>query len=283
MKKNIFLLLIVIFFLLPMQNIAAQSSNAGFVQGNIWYSKDPFEENDNIRIYTVIFNPDDRELSGVVLFFDQTKLLGRKDFTVAGKSIKDVFIDWTAATGEHVIFARIENAKLLISKGKYQEVFLTENKTEDSSRIVEKKSVVETISLGEQGAGLIADSVKKIENVVQEYTPNFIVKPIVGVATALENLRENISTKTENKKLEIKGTTAILSKADDLKINENGELVPNSKKAESSKPLAKTLELSFFSIISIFFKYKILYYGILTIFAWLLIRYIWHLIFLRVR
>src|SRR3989338_5661631 len=47
----------------------AQSSNAGFVPGNIWYSLDPFLEGDKIKIYTLIFNPDPRELSGTVIFF----------------------------------------------------------------------------------------------------------------------------------------------------------------------------------------------------------------------
>ena len=61
-----------------MQKILAQSSNTGFVPGNIWYSKDPFEEGDKVKIYTFIFNPDSRELSGTVIFFDKTVLLGKK-------------------------------------------------------------------------------------------------------------------------------------------------------------------------------------------------------------
>jgi len=55
----------------------AQSSNAGFVPGNIWYSLDPFLEGDKIKIYTLIFNPDPRELSGTVVFFDNSVFLGK--------------------------------------------------------------------------------------------------------------------------------------------------------------------------------------------------------------
>ena len=48
--KRIGIVLFLIFFLLPNHNLRAQDSNAGFVPGNIWYSQDPFEEGDKIKI-----------------------------------------------------------------------------------------------------------------------------------------------------------------------------------------------------------------------------------------
>ena len=81
--KKAGIVLFLIFSLLPIQKIFAQSSNTGFVQANIWYSKDPFEEGDKVKIYTFIFNPDTRELSGTVIFFDNTVMLGKKDFIVS--------------------------------------------------------------------------------------------------------------------------------------------------------------------------------------------------------
>src|SRR3989344_4963797 len=98
--------LILIVFLLPINKIIAQTSNAGFVPGNIWYSTDPFEEGDKIKIYTLIFNPDARELSGTVIFFDNSIFLGKKDFVAPAKGVKDISIDWTAAAGSHSILRK---------------------------------------------------------------------------------------------------------------------------------------------------------------------------------
>jgi len=142
-RKKILWLVILLLCLLPVFKIQAQDSNAGFVPGNIWYSPDPFEEGDKIKIYTVLFNPDAREFSGTVIFFDKTTFLGKKDFKVGARSVLDVSIDWTVSVGEHVIFAKIENAKFLISAGKYEEVYLLGNQTEESERTVKKKIITQ--------------------------------------------------------------------------------------------------------------------------------------------
>ena len=95
------------------------SLDAGFVNSNIWYSQDNFTEGDKIKIYTVIFNPDSRQFSGTVSFFDKTVLLGKKNFSISGNGVNNVSIDWTVIAGDHTIFAKIENSKFLISDGKY--------------------------------------------------------------------------------------------------------------------------------------------------------------------
>ena len=105
--KNIVLTLILLFYLFPIGKIFAQIPNVGFIPSNIWYSKDPFEEGDKIKIYTLLYNPDSRELSGNVIFFDNTTLLGQKSFKIASKAVKDLSIDWTVEAGNHTIFAKI--------------------------------------------------------------------------------------------------------------------------------------------------------------------------------
>src|SRR6185436_8374955 len=92
--KIIFILSLTVLLAAPLQKIFAQSSNAGFAPGNIWYSQDSFQEGDKVRIYTIVFNPDGRQLSGTVIFFDNSVFLGKKDFTVEPKAVKDVFMEW---------------------------------------------------------------------------------------------------------------------------------------------------------------------------------------------
>lgn len=266
--KNFGIILLLIFSLLPLNKINAQTTNAGFIPSNIWYSKDPFEEGDKIKIYTLIFNPDTRELSGTVNFYDKTTLLGKKTFTVASKAVKDISIDWTVDAGNHNIFAKIEGAKFLISAGKYENIVLTENQTEESSRTISKKIVPK---LPDTLENIATDGqISKVQNVILENTPDFIAKPIIGVVNSLEELRENAGTSSKNKKEEI---------SNQIKALDNAE-APADPESNSKlqKPL-KYIELFFLTIFSIVLNNKWVFYITLALVIFFLIRFIWHRIF----
>jgi len=288
-KKNIGIILLLVFCLLPIQKINAQVSNAGFIPGNIWYSQDPFEEGDKIKIYTLIFNPDIRELSGTVVFFDNNVFLDKKDFTAEAKGVKDVSTDWTATVGTHVIFAKIENAKFLVSKGKYEEVYLAENETSKSLRTVNKKIIAETTnptdtstnigSIIDNVSNASQDSVKNIGKTIGTNTPEFIAKPMVLGASTIENFRQDVGITSENKKEDIQSQI----KALDINKNDNAKIASDSKSTniEVSKFLKpfKYVELFFFTFLSFILNNKFIFYGILIIIVFLIMRYIWHLIF----
>ena len=268
--KKIGTILFLIFSLLPIQKIFAQDSNIGFVSGNIWYSQDPFEEGDKIKIYTFIFNPDNRELFGTVIFFDKTILLGKKDFTIPAKTANDISIDWTVTVGDHTIFAKIENAKFLISKGKYEEVYLAENETEKSSRTVSKKIISKENSetSSETNTGTTVLDIKKI---IEEKTPTFITEPIASTVNTLEEFRINTNIASDNKKEEIKNEIKIL----DAKKTTSKE---NTKTNPFLKPF-KYVEVFLLTVFSFILNNTILFYGILTIVVFFILRFIGKKIF----
>ena len=253
-----------------MQKILAQSSNTGFVPGNIWYSEDPFEEGDKVKIYTFIFNPDARELSGTVIFFDKTVLLGKKDFIIPGKTANDVSTDWTVTAGSHSIFGKIENAKFLISKGKYEEVYLTENETEKSSRTVSKKIISKTTDTNTDSNSA---SISDITKIIKEETPDFITKPIVSVTESLETFRSNLNTASNDKKEEIKKEIQALGAE-----LPRGSSAPKDTISPLLKPFKYT-EIFFLSVFSFILNNKILFYGILIIVVFFILRFIWKKIF----
>ena len=268
--KKIGTILFLIFSLLPIQKIFAQDSNIGFVSGNIWYSQDPFEEGDKIKIYTFIFNPDNRELFGTVIFFDKTILLGKKDFTIPAKTANDISIDWTVTVGDHTIFAKIENAKFLVSKGKYEEVYLAENETEKSSRTVSKKIISKENSetSSETNTGTTVLDIKKI---IEEKTPTFITEPIASTVNTLEEFRINTNIASDNKKEEIKNEIKIL----DAKKTTSKE---NIKTNPFLKPF-KYVEVFLLTVFSFILNNTILFYGILTIVVFFILRFIGKKIF----
>ena len=279
--KKIGIVLFLILFLLPVVKIYGITSDAGFIPENIWYSKDPFEEGDKIKIYTLIFNPDSRELSGTVMFFDKTIFLGKKSFAVPPKGVKDISIDWTAIAGDHTIFGKIENARFLISKDNYEEVYLAKDETEKSKRTVAKK-IIPKESLEPESNIFNADNITKenteqnsqIENIkktIQEKTPDFIAKPISMAANAMENFRENIATTTDEKKEEVKIEIKNLDKNINIILE---KVTEPEKKSSITKPL-KYVELFLLSFASFVFNNKIIFYGILIVIIFLTLRFIW--------
>ena len=283
--KKIGVILLLIFLIGPIKT-SAQIASGGFVRGSIWYSVDPFSEGDKIKIYTVIFNPDERELSGTVIFFDNSVFLGKKDFTAPAKGVKDIFVEWTVTAGEHKIFGKIESAKFLLANGKYEEIYLAENKTEENTRTVNKKVTLKTADLSKSLDTLInsasaagSQSIKNIIDFIALKTPEFITKPITFTTKAMEKVRTAVGNAMRNKK------AAVQAQIKTLDVNEkNNTKIPAEAKTEKIntnkflKPF-KYIELFLIAFFSFILNNKFIFYGTLIIILILIARYIWNLIF----
>lgn len=104
--------------------------NAGFVQGNIWYSKTPFFAGDKIRIYTIVFNGSTQDLTGSVEFLDNGIPIGESQFAISGGGrVRDMWVDWIAKDGKHTITARIAEVSATDTSGKKKIVALESGET----------------------------------------------------------------------------------------------------------------------------------------------------------
>ncbi|MES2416116.1 MAG: hypothetical protein V4504_00215 [Patescibacteria group bacterium] len=278
-KLRIGILILLCFLSVGNKFIFAQSStNAGFVPSNIWYSKDPFEEKDSIKIYTLVFNSDSkRALSGSVLFFDNDVLLGKKAFTAAPSSVAQVFVNWQVTVGSHDIYAKIENSKFTVSAGKYEDVYLNENESEHSKRTVNKKIILPSSSdvVKENTFSNSGDAISNIANTIKEKTPDIIAKPILATVGATEDFRtttENTLVKKEN---EIQKDLKSLSS---IQISKPTASTPSPKKSFIQKPF-KYVELFFVKLFSFIFKYKILFYGLSFLLIIWILRFLWQRFF----
>lgn len=272
--KKIAVVLLVIFSVLPINRIYAQVSNTGFVQANIWYSKDPFEEGDKIKIYTLLFNPDSRQLSGTVNFFDNSVLLGKKNFSIAPGATNALSIDWTVTAGKHDIFGEIENAKFLLSDGSYEAVTLSQGETEKSSITVAKK-IVPVADTGEAtNSNSINNSVStlasSIENTVTSSTPSFISGPIISTTSALESFRQNTANASQQKETDVKSQIKALDENKTvLKKGSKGTTENTAPPSSLLKPF-KYVELFFLTIASFILNNQIIFYAILIIIVFLI-------------
>ncbi|MCK9344919.1 MAG: hypothetical protein M0P64_02185 [Candidatus Pacebacteria bacterium] len=138
MKRFIYILLLV---LSPFSFACAADEpikNAGFVPANIWYSKDPFFAGETIRVYTIIFNGSSYDLEGTVEFLDNGVLLGKTNFSLSGGGrVRDLWVDWKATNGKHVMTARIVNVTASLAGGAKRSIALDNAETGKSERLVD--------------------------------------------------------------------------------------------------------------------------------------------------
>lgn len=256
----------ILFFSISSNLFAAQQ--AGFLPQNIWFSKDSFLEGDKIKIYTLVFNPDQRELYGSVLFFDNDTLLGKKTFSVPGTNVLQISIPWQVTSGQHVIYAKIENTRFLNSPGKYEDVYLSSNESEKTKITIEKKET--NIEEKKEAEAKTENSesnnqVSKIGEYIKDNTPSFIAKPTVKIAENLDSRRESIAESLSKEQSKIEN---------DIKKTKE----PTEQKSKIKKPL-QYIGLFFVSLFKFIFTKKILFYVLLALLIFFTVRFIWRKFF----
>lgn len=140
-------LIFLLFLLSPLLLNAEAFYSAGFLSGNIWYSKDPFFTRDTVRIYSAVFNSSAEDITGTVEFLDNGASVGTSDFFVEkGGNLDRVWIDWVATGGPHVVEAQITSAKFVLVGGREVAVQLSNMHTPKSERFVSLDTDHDTIA-----------------------------------------------------------------------------------------------------------------------------------------
>jgi hypothetical protein len=302
LKIFLFSVLFLCSVLLPI-NLYAENTNVGFVPSNIWYSKDPFSDGEKIKIYTLLFNQDSRELSGKLSFYNRDTLLGSKNFTLKSQESEVVALEWIVTAGTHTIYARITDAKFLVGSGKYEEINIAQNESEKSQKIVIKKIAPDIKKLESDIKEKVEESVGPIANIedkIIENTPKVISKPVIAVTSSLDSLRLSGLDYTTNKKEEIQKEINELKAEQEIQNNNeqyklvNGEKTEvkepaqnatqevaggegekiNENKSQVNKPL-KYLSLFFFTVLSFILNNKIIFYITLIFLVFSILRFIW--------
>jgi hypothetical protein len=199
--------------------------------------------------------------------------VGKKSIVVPPKGVKDVSINWTVTAGDHSILAKLENAKFLISTGKYEDVYLEENQTDTSERTVSKKITAKPVAqTAKEEPSKVTETLNNtfsnIEETISGSTPKFISVPILATTHVIESARESVAASSDSKKSEVNEAIGAIKK-------------PN-KEGNKSSPILKPLkyaELFLLTLLAFIFGQKIIFYGILLVILFYLLRYIYRLAF----
>lgn len=284
MKKLLFI------FLLSMSGVSFAHaselpiSNAGFVQSNIWYSKDPFYTGDKVRIYTVIFNGSAYDLTGAVEFLDNGTSLGKTNFSLSGSGrAQDLWVDWKASGGSHTITARLVNVIADGPNGK-QAVLLPNTETGRSERMIDvdpavkeaqaKLEAQKVAEAGTQALGKVDSAMQTVKDVVP-------VPIKVGVSAGVNSIEKfrlsegyQLRLAKEQKSKEIDAITArakIANAPTGSAKKETTVLDTVSNVAE--KPFAYAM-FAAVGALQFIFEWRVVFYGIILYVVYRVIKWI---------
>lgn len=283
--KKIFLTL---FLLLSFTTVAYASDapvkNAGFVQANIWYSKEPFFAGETVRIYTVIFNGSTQDLSGSVEFMDNGTSIAKAPFNLlgSGKALP-VSVRWKAMEGKHTITARIVDASTSLYGGAKTPIVLENAEGVASVQTVELDPAVKEAQAkadATKAVETVTPIVGKVEGAIQTVT-NSIPVPIKEGTTASANAAEDFRTTIENqlrvakenkgKQLDIiNARTASTTAKIDVANKKAGILSTVSGYTE--KPFAYIM-FGLLAFLQYFFAWRIIFYGVIFYILYRLIKW----------
>ncbi len=269
--KKIFLVAAIFFWLNSFIAAAAILKNTGFIQGNIWYSEDPFYVGDSIRIYSAIFNNSGNDLIGVAEFYDGAEKIGSSNFSAINGRLVEVWADWTVTEGKHKIYAKIIDAKIAKVGGGYEAVDLPNVFTGSNEKSAFTKPV-EVSSQTQLPAAQTEPQATGAETATTTF-PAQIAATIIAYAeksvAAINTTADNLAAKVEAKKIEVKNNITALNSQETKnsvpvasQTSQKGSADTAEQPSQFKKPL-DYLYLASLNALGFMLEYKILLYPIL--------------------
>lgn len=265
--SKFFAILPLLIFALFIQAETITLENSGFVPGNIWLSKTPTSVGEEIKIYTMVWNGSTNDVSGTVTFFDNDQVIDKQNFILSGEgSSKILFQKWTAATGYHKLYAQITDSVGGPRGSKAITVSLQYSKTS------EEEHFIDTPKVTEPGKTTLVNNIvgSKID-FAKGYVEANLPKPVTGTTKAisgnLETMRVNANEWSNQVLTKIKNDL----NPSDIKLKYQTSTNKNSG-FSVERPI-KYVELFLLSVMAFIFGQAWIFYGVLIILVFFVLRY----------
>jgi len=273
MKKYFLFFLIILSVILAFPVYAETLVNSGFIPGQIWYSKAALVDGDTINIHTAIWNGEKDSISAKVEFYDKNVILGSRDVILLASELKDVFVPCKITAGDHVISAKIISSLATVS-GVKEKIVLNRTTTSEDRQfvsVVAKNQAGETVSPDKE----LQTQIDKTSSEINSIVPKNVSTSVTNGFSVVDDFRD----KTFTQVTAIKNDTQ--NKID--QINSEKEKVTETPKENVSlssateKPIAY-IKLFLFSLFAFVLGSKIIFYGLVILIVFLIIRFIYRMI-----
>jgi hypothetical protein len=265
-RKYLIFLIIILSLFGTVSVFAEATINSGFIPGQIWYSEEPLVEGDTVNIYTAAWNGEKDPMSAKVEFYDKNVILGTREVTIPSMELKGVFIPWKITSGDHEISAKIISSTVMIS-GKNEKVTLKQTTTSINKQFV---SVVVKNKDGDpvSETDVLKNQLDKASSTISNVVPENVSTSLSNSFSAIDNLRSNTLTQVDAAKVATQKEIGQVLGTETKNIN--ADKVSNVQDA-TKKPIAY-IKLFLLSAASFILGNKIVFYGILVVLAFLIIR-----------
>jgi hypothetical protein len=267
MKKYIISLLIIFSTILVFPVGVFAAVNSGFIPGQIWYSKSTLVEGETVNIHTAVWNGEKDSLTVKVGFYDKNTLLGSRDVALASLELKDVYIPWKITAGDHIISAKITSSTSTVS-GKKETVVLDRALTSNDRQFVAVSAKDNNVVTSAPGIDALKTQIDKTSAEINSIVPENVSNVIVDAFNSVDSVRDNTLTKVTVIKDETK------KEVDSFKSESNtGQTTIQKTNIEDAtkKPIAY-IKLFLFSVLVFIFANKIVFYAVLLIIVFSIIR-----------
>jgi len=269
MKKSLFILILICS--LSANFVFAESDKStGLIPGSIWYSEEPLVDGKSVKIYTAIWNGDSEPLSAKVEFYDKSVVLGTRDVVVEKESLKDVYITWKVTSGDHLISAKITSSSQ--NTGGQSEKIVLDRVSTTADKVFVPVSIKDVNGNPASTSDAFKSQVNKAKDDIKSAIPESVSAPITNSFSDLDAMRARIDEKIDVSKVETKNEIAVIKDKSETK-DQKGSV--DSKPLDASEKPIAYIKLFLLSLVGFIFGSKIVFYGLILLIAFLIIRWIY--------
>ena len=274
--KKYFIYFILVYFIFTPSVYALDLTATGFIPGQIWYSKDSFVEGDSVDIHTAVWNNNSYPLSVRVQFYDGNVLLGYRDVSIPSLQLKDVSINWKVTSGDHSISAKIISPVIMSSSGEETAV-LVHTLTGTDNKFI---PILISTANGQPATSsdIIQSQIDKATSSLSSILPDSVSNPLTSNLGVVDNFRASTSKTINDIKNQTQSKIDALNKQDSansVSKKVNGKVVVTPNKAGTTdateKPIAY-IKLFFLGVLSFVFGSKIIFYLLIVLVLFYIIR-----------
>lgn len=263
-----FLIIIIILLCSTSLAFADTTQTTGFIPGPVWYSKNPIVAGDNIKIHTVVWNGDVKELSTRVEFYDKNVILGTRDVIVPPSELKDVSISWLVTFGDHYISAKIVSSS--INNGGKKEVINVSMKETAQNHLFVPIAIKEVDGVPASSGDVLKNQVNQATSDLKSILPTSVTDTISSNFNSIDTFRQNtnstIKESKDNTQKEIDSLNSTVKPK---------EAVANQKPLDATQKPIAYVKLFFLSVLGFIFANKIVFYGLCALVLFIIIRFIY--------
>ena len=268
-------------------NTTKTFAGTGFLGGPMWINPEVPADGDLVTLHALFHNAEPNQLSGDVLFYDGSVLLGRESTVIAPGGISTTSVTFRISAGDHIFSAITGNLVEDVGDGKTEQFALAPQTVQLPNISVPSKagsSLNATIVPGGTVPGSnqispnnplagVINQVNQAKTDIISSIPSSVTSPVVDTASSVDTWRTQNSNMLDQA---IKDANAQVKSVNGLAADQQkkyGSVALSTNFVD--RPFAY-VKLFFFTLLAFLYSHSFVFYGIILIVAYFIGRAIWN-------